>query len=227
MTSGQQRAIRELERLSATGQDGFELVHTPIIKDERLVATIGLRLGLIESREGGLDLREREEFILFVPPGYPFDRPVLQVAHTRFAGFPHVIWAKTICLYQSSIEWNPSDGLYGYFDRLNGWLGKAAINDMDPLEGALEPPHHITDFTQHPFVIRANAPCAAGEMRNTAIAANSNIDRTEQLKFMKILRVFGIRPRSPATGRLGFNRRAICHNNNAQYNGPKGYFGDK
>ena len=163
MTSGQQRAIRELERLSATGQDGFELVHTPIIKDERLVATIGLRLGLIESREGGLDLREREEFILFVPPGYPFDRPVLQVAHTRFAGFPHVIWAKTICLYQSSIEWNPSDGLYGYFDRLNGWLGKAAINDMDPLEGPLEPPHHITDFTQNPFIIRANAPCAVGD----------------------------------------------------------------
>jgi len=179
MTSGQQRAIRELERLSATDQDGFELIDTPFLKDEWLVATIGFRLGLIETQEGGLDLREREEFILRVPPGYPFDRPVLQVAHVRFAGFPHVIWAKTICLYQSSIAWNPSDGLYGFFDRLHAWLGKAAINDMDPLEGPLEPPHHITDFTQHPFVIRANAPCAAGDSWIGLALLEKHPNRTE------------------------------------------------
>lgn len=163
ITSGQKRAIRELERLSATDSNTFELVDKPYLKDGWLISKIGLHLGAMEMREGGLDLREREEFILRVPPGFPFDRPHLRVEHRRFAMFPHVTWIKTICLYQSSVEWNPSDGLYGFFDRLKVWMGKAAINDMDPVEGPLEPPHHDTDFTQNPFVIRANAPCAAGE----------------------------------------------------------------
>ena len=33
---------------------------------------------------------------------------------------------------------------------------------MDPLDAPLEPPHHVTDFSQTPFVIRANAPVASG-----------------------------------------------------------------
>lgn len=163
MTSGQQRALRELERLSAIAPNTFELVDKPYLKAGWLISKVCLNLGPMEMKEDGLDLREREEFILRVPPGFPFDRPGLRVEHTRFAMFPHVIWTKTICLYQSSVEWNPSDGLYGFFDRLKIWLGKAAINDMDPIEGPLEPPHHDTDFTQNPFVIRADAPCAVGK----------------------------------------------------------------
>ena len=163
MTSGQQRARRELERLSAIDPNTFELIGMPYLKSGWLISKVCLSLGVMEVKEDGLDLREREEFILYVPPGFPFDRPRLQVEHTRFAMFPHVTWTKTICLYQSNVEWNPSDGLYGFFDRLRVWLGKAAINDMDPLEGPLEPPHHDTDFTQNPFVIRVDAPCAVGK----------------------------------------------------------------
>ena len=117
----------------------------------------------MEMRVGGLDLREREEFILIIPPDFPFEYPSLIVTHHRFASFPHVIWSTTLCLYQSTIEWNPADGLYGFFDRLRLWLGKAAINDMDPVDGPLEPPHHVTDFSQRPFVVRANAPAQPGE----------------------------------------------------------------
>jgi hypothetical protein len=163
MTLGQERAVRELARLQASNPDAFQLVGSPQLADDRLFALISLCLGPMETREGGLELREREEFILIVAPEFPFDYPVLKVAHDRFAGFPHVVWSKTICLYQSKAEWNPADGLYGFFDRLRMWLGKAAINDMDPIEGPLEPPHHITDFSQVPFVIRANAPVPAGE----------------------------------------------------------------
>jgi hypothetical protein len=163
MTPGQQRAVRELERLRAASESTFELVHEPTIIGNWLVATISLQIGPIEMREDGLDLREREEFILFVPPDFPFERPKLTVEHKRFAGFPHVIWTNTICLYQSSLEWNPSDGLYGFFDRLKLWLGKAAVNEMDPIEGPLEPPHHNTDFSKKPFLVLADAPCAAGE----------------------------------------------------------------
>ena len=163
MTNGQQRAARELERLKAAGGAAFELIREPEIIGKYLVATVSLQIGVIEMREGGLDLRDREEFTLYVPPEFPFERPSLYVEHTRFAGFPHVTWIHWLCLYQSNIEWNPSAGLYGFFNRLKLWLGKAAINDMDPIEGPLEPPHHNTDFAQKPFVINADAPCAAGE----------------------------------------------------------------
>jgi ThiF family protein/E2/UBC family protein A len=131
--------------------------------DGRLAVVLSMRLGPMEKRDGGLELKEREEFILIVPPDFPFDYPTLRVEHERFASFPHVVWAKIICLYQSKLEWNPADGLYGFFDRLGLWLGRAAMNDMDPIEGPLEPPHHITDFSQVPFVIRSNAPVAAGQ----------------------------------------------------------------
>ena len=179
MTRGQQRALHELKRLSAAGQNEFELLDEALLENGRLVVTISLYIGVIEAREEGLDLREREEFTVSIPPGFPFDRPSLRVRHARFAGFSHIIWAKTICLYQSSIEWNPSDAMYGFFDRLNSWLGKAAINDMDPMEGPLEPPHHDTDFSQAPFVIRANAPCAAGESWIGLALLEKHINRTE------------------------------------------------
>jgi hypothetical protein len=161
MTQGQIRAVRELERLKAADPDIFQAAEPKLI-EESLEVPISLRLGLMETRSGGLDLREREDFVLFIPPDFPFDRPSLAVTHDRFAGFPHVTWTHWLCLYQSTLEWNPADGLFGFFDRLKLWLGKAAINEMDPVEGALEPPHHIVDSTQLPFLIRSNAPVEAG-----------------------------------------------------------------
>jgi len=163
MTPGQQRAIRELERLQAANPDGFRIVGISQSINNKLIISISLRIGSIEMCDGGLDLRDREEFDLIITPDFPFDYPTLSVTHDRFAGFPHVVWTKYICLYQSKVEWNPADGLYGFFDRLKWWLSKAAINDMDPIEGPLEPPHHITDFSQVPFVIRCNAPVPAGQ----------------------------------------------------------------
>ena len=131
--------------------------------DDWLRVVFTLRIGLIETRLGGLKLRDREEFVVIVPPDFPFEIPALVVRHDRFANFPHVVWSRTICLYQSELEWNPADGLFGFFDRLGKWLGKAAINDMDPVDGPLEPPHHVTDFSQVPFVVRSNAPVAGGD----------------------------------------------------------------
>ena len=163
MTPGQERGIRELERLRASsgGCFDFQYHEEPGIASTLVAFTI--RLGPMEKRPGGLDFREREDFLCLLPPDFPFDYPSLYVNHDRFAGFPHVIWSNTLCLYQSKLEWNPADGFFGFFDRMNLWLGKAAINDMDPAEGPLEPPHHVTDFSQVPFVVRANAPVEAGQ----------------------------------------------------------------
>ncbi|HWB12783.1 MAG TPA: ThiF family adenylyltransferase [Gemmataceae bacterium] len=163
MTLGHDRARRELERLHHADPDGFEILDEPQVVDGRLRAEISIRIGPLETAEGGLDLREREDFILFIPADFPFAYPSIRVSHKRFASFPHVIWAKTICLYPSAVHWNPGDGLYGFFDRLRSWLGRAAVNNMDPVEGPLEPPHHVTDSSLPPFVIRCNAPVAPGQ----------------------------------------------------------------
>ena len=180
MTSGQERAVLELRRLASADDGGFELGNEPtVIESGLLIATVGLRIGPIRHEAGGLSLREREDFVLVIPEGFPFDQPRLRVTHTRFAGFPHVTWGKSICLYQSNLEWNPADGLYGFFDRLGMWLAKAAANDMDPIEGPLEPPHHDTNFSYAPFVIRADAPCAAGESWMGLALLEKRLNRTE------------------------------------------------
>lgn len=163
MTEGQKRAVRELERLVQYGNGVFQLQTEPTEADGVLWAVVRLHLGPMEVSEGGLDLRAIEDFLLIVHPDFPFRIPKLRVIHDRFKGFPHVIWGNTICLYQGMSEWNPANGLYGFFDRLRLWLGRAAINDMDPYDGPLEPPHHDTDFHQVPFVIRCDAPVAAGQ----------------------------------------------------------------
>jgi integrative and conjugative element protein (TIGR02256 family) len=183
MTAGQQRAVRELERIRAVSDGGFDFQFDPGQKPGWLAIVVSLRIGSIAKREGGLELRDREVFGLLVPPNFPFRRPALVVTHERFAGFPHVIWANTLCLYQSQLEWNPANGLYGFFERLNLWLGKAALNDMDPVEGPLEPPHHLTNVSQAPFVVRADAPVNAGERWVGLAVLEKRPNRTELVEW--------------------------------------------
>lgn len=162
MTPGQQRALRELALIQSADPDALEIIGEPKETAPWVTVHFSFRIGLVETREGGLELREREHLLLTIPEDFPFDKPSLWVDHERFAGFPHVCWKTILCLYQSPIEWNPSDGLFGFFDRMTLWLTRAARNDMDPIEGPLEPPHHITDSSHDPIVIQADVPAEAG-----------------------------------------------------------------
>lgn len=110
---------------------------------------------------------------------FPFRKPWLTVAHDRFAGCPHVTWTHTICLYRSPNDWNPRDGLFGYFDEPRQWLWKAAVNDMDDAELPLEPPHSLTDYDQPPFVIRADAPQVPGRFWIGFAQLEKHTSRTE------------------------------------------------
>ena len=162
MTFGQETALKQLERIRAARPDILEIIDDPEQVENLICLRISIRIGMVEKKPGGLDFREREKFILCIPEDFPFAIPRLMVSHNRFGGFPHVIWTKTICLYQRNYGWNPADGLYGFFDRLSSWMTRAAMNEMDPIDVPLEPPHHITDFHQKPFVVRADAPCRPG-----------------------------------------------------------------
>lgn len=162
MKRGLRQALAQLGRIRAASGGEFEFeVHA---RADALLAQVSIRIGPLERRPGGLSFRDRESFQLYIGKDFPFEKPSLWVSHSRFAGFPHVTWGTSICLYQGANDWNPSDGLYGFFERLSIWIGRASINDMDPVEGPLEPPHHIVDSSETPFMFSANAPASVGKL---------------------------------------------------------------
>ena len=107
-----------------------------------------------ERVEGGLRIRAREQFLVMVPPTFPYERPSVFTPHRRFAGFPHVQWGRSLCLYASSADWRPQDGMYGLIERLDTWIRDAALNRLDPDDAPLHPP------VAYPTVDRLVVPIA-------------------------------------------------------------------
>ncbi|MGD9706402.1 MAG: ThiF family adenylyltransferase [Candidatus Delongbacteria bacterium] len=166
ITEGQADAIAEFESIAFEAPSLFhvEEVIYPTEDNNHLQIWFSMHIGPIPYQIGGLRFRERERFMANVPPNFPFVRPSIYVSHTRFAGFPHVQWSRSLCLYQALIEWNASDGIFGLIDRLWKWILNASINNLDPEDGPLHPPAiytQVTDTTR--ILMRANAPCPAGE----------------------------------------------------------------
>ena len=93
-----------------------------------------------ERVEDGLRIRAREQFLVGVPTTFPYERPLVHTPHRRFAGFPHVQWGYSLCLYRSSADWRPQDGMYGLVERLDKWIRDAALNRLDPDDAPLHPP---------------------------------------------------------------------------------------
>ena len=93
-----------------------------------------------ERAKNGLRVRAREQFLLVVPPTFPYERPRVHTRHRRFAGFPHVQWGHSLCLYRSSADWRPQDGMYGLVERLDKWIRDAALNRLDSDDAPLHPP---------------------------------------------------------------------------------------
>jgi integrative and conjugative element protein (TIGR02256 family) len=120
--------------------------------------------GLLRAASG-LPLEDRERLVILIPPNFPFDQPHALVSHERFAGFPHVQWKHSLCLYQApSTEWNPSDGMFGFLDRLYLWLKQGALGQLDPFGAALHPPVAYTGSGPPRTVIpRVDTPPVEGE----------------------------------------------------------------
>ena len=63
-----------------------------------------------------------------------------------------------ICLYQSpEAEYQPSDGLFGVFERVNAWMAAAGNGQLDPEDAPFHPPvAYSTSSTR--FVVKADTP---------------------------------------------------------------------
>jgi hypothetical protein len=139
-TTGQRRAVQELERLAQRRPDLLAIVGSPAAAGDPAATRIRLPTGELERRDGGLPLQDAEEFLLAIPPRFPLVEPVAEVDHDRFAGHPHVVAGRRLCLHlDPARQWNPNLGIVGYLNRLWDWLADAAAGRFDPANALFHP----------------------------------------------------------------------------------------
>jgi hypothetical protein len=109
-------------------------------------------------KEGGFQFRDREQLVLLISSDFPFTKPEIFFRHRRFTGCPHVQWGCYICLYQSAeSEYHPSDGLFGFFERVDVWMTAAGNGALDPEDVPLHPPAVYTN-SETQFLVKADTP---------------------------------------------------------------------
>ncbi|MEA3211687.1 MAG: hypothetical protein QOE70_4744 [Chthoniobacter sp.] len=167
MTGGQELALEQLRQISAADPYAVEIidVQPPEAQGGSLRVTLSLHCGRLERAADGLDIRERERFLLRVPPHFPEQKPEVEATHERFAGHPHVFWKRYLCLYQApETEWNPADGTFGFIDRLWLWMEKGALNQLDPAGAPLHPPLARPQNGPRRYVVpRVDTPVVAND----------------------------------------------------------------
>ena len=162
ISEGQKLALQQLMEIQSSNSYFFEITDVIGLDDEPSLLKIDTSIycGDFEKATGGLPLRERERFRFSIRKDFPLSLPSINVLHDRFAGWPHVQWKNSLCLYQSpQSEWDPSDGMFGYIDRLRDWLAHGALNELDPTGQPLHPPiAYREDYSTSNLVPRVNTP---------------------------------------------------------------------
>ena len=159
LSRGQQLALLQITDIVANSNGALEVLD--LAAESKLKGHIWVRLSL-ETKDyrtrNGLAFRDRERINLQLHPDFPFEKPDVYFAHTRFIGTPHVQWGNSICLYQSGeTEYDPSDGMFGFFDRVAQWMSAAGKGELDPDNAPLHPPIAYTKSSTT-FVVRADTP---------------------------------------------------------------------
>lgn len=160
MTDGQAQALDQIHEIEAAADGSVSLVAEPSVGDSgHLRLDLSFDTSPLHRTPAGLPLRARERFIVLVPLDFPFAKPEVVTRHRRFAGFAHVQWSSSLCLYQApDVEWSPEDGMFGFIERLWKWLERGALDELDPIGGALHPPTTSTAGNGIHVVIRVDSP---------------------------------------------------------------------
>lgn len=159
LSKGQQLALLQITDIVANSKGALEVLEPEVESKSEGYISVHLSLETKGYRTGkGLAFRDRERISLHLHPDFPFKKPDIYFRHKRFIGTPHVQWGNSICLYQSSeTEYDPSDGMFGFFDRVEHWMRAAGKGELDPDDAPLHPPvAYTTSFTR--FVVRADTP---------------------------------------------------------------------
>jgi molybdopterin/thiamine biosynthesis adenylyltransferase len=180
ITAGQRQALDDLTRIASVNR-GVQILNLGR-QDSDLVVEISVDCSTIRRSGDGVRLRARERLILRVSPEFPFTIPSVRTGHTRWAGTPHVQWGRVLCLYVSpSTEWDPSDGIAGFIERLVLWLERAAAGELDGPGQPLHPPVAYSSAEAGHVVVRANAPRVQGDTPwlGVGLMRRANDDRVD------------------------------------------------
>jgi predicted acylesterase/phospholipase RssA len=167
LTDGQHLAVEQLSSVEAAGGGVIRIQEISHAPDSAWVrAEVLVSCSHHQTVPQGVPLQDVEPFTIHIPADFPFERPWVSTPHTRFAGYVHVPWQRWPCLYQApAVEWDPSDGMYGFLARLESWLDHAARGELDPHGMPLHPPitYPIAGAPRRAVVIRADTPVVRGE----------------------------------------------------------------
>ncbi|AKF10013.1 ThiF family adenylyltransferase [Sandaracinus amylolyticus] len=134
-------ALQQLRDIEDASNGRFRVRRSWVPDPRTLCVDLAVWCGGFERRAGGLPIRNRERFTISIPDDFPFVPPSVCAAHDRFAGFGHVQWKRSLCLYQSTeSEWSPRDGMFGFLTRLVDWLSHGARGEFEPEGAPLHPP---------------------------------------------------------------------------------------
>ncbi len=161
-SAGQRQACDELEAIAERASGRLSVGEPYAGSREYMVADITLDVPGLSTEPYGILFEPRETIKILIPADFPFDMPAAEVTHKRWAGMPHVQFGRHLCLYASpTLEWNPSDGMYGYLQRLVTWLERAAAGRLTEVGQPMHPPIAYPGCDDV-VVVHANAPRASG-----------------------------------------------------------------
>ena len=142
MNKSQAQALTQLEDIAASENSPLRITEVhPCEEGASLRVDVSLETNNFVRKDGGIDFRNREPLSVRIPPSFPFSKPSLDFRHSDHSGQPHVNWGYHICLYQTSeTEWVPSDGMYGFFSRVDWWFKDAASGSLVAEDAPLHPP---------------------------------------------------------------------------------------
>lgn len=168
LTKGQELALQQLDQIAEVSPVALEIVSSgPWSRNHDWVEVdLSISCEAFPREPDGLQLRARERVLVQIPPDFPFAVPEARVPHDRFRGYPHVQWKYYLCLYRAkSVEWDPSDGMFGFVHRLAAWFRAGARNQLDPVDAPLHPPVAYTRSTDpHRIVVpRVDTPVVQGQ----------------------------------------------------------------
>jgi hypothetical protein len=132
LSTWQKQLLAELKALAKSHSDNIRITQqAQLASDGTAMIRLRLRTTGIPRNPGGLEFEDEEAFIVRIRPSL-FLPPTVEVDHTRFLGYPHVLQGQRLCIYlDPSREWHPSHGIAGFLTRLWDWLNDAAAGTFD------------------------------------------------------------------------------------------------
>lgn len=127
----QARVLADLAAFAVAYPGEVEMVGKPRLSGKEMCLRLRVCTSDIKHVDGGLRLRDHEEFEVVVGRS-DIVPPRVEVDHLRFLNHAHVLQGTRLCLYlDPSREWDPANGFGGLVDRLIEWLGDAAAGRFD------------------------------------------------------------------------------------------------